>query len=414
MRLRYIPFALIALSSACTLAAEMSATEAFSLGRGFGTEANATVPSGITPAEAEAKVPNYAPTSDRSSLYSGMRNIISDGAGQTTYCKTTGYTSSDPKEKLSCDATNLLTDFRLHEPTIAIDKNTDPIFVRKRAIQANPEASSLIINSSTTACTPTTSTSADVTRTETCFDYVGAPTASTCQMPWDVEVVQHNRYQCDQGKPGTRYSCSERLVTTCSMGCYPSGITLTNATGFGTMVITDAGGGYYWFHLGTVLADGSHRNNYWSGTKYRMYEANYTINVSDVNMIDTFLLDNVSYDDSTAIWINGAFVWGNRGGTTLDTCDVTAIDPDTGATYVAFEGATNGIDACTRSSAYWNISGSVISVSVGELKGYLRTGTNTIRIRVLVGTNGDVSYHFKSRYSCGCTKSWVDGCAAYK
>ena len=405
---------LLAVTSGLALAAEpMTPTDAFSLGRGFGSAANATVPSGITPSEAESKVPNYAPSSDRSALYGGMRNLGPDGVGRTSYCETTGLTSADPKEKLSCDATNVLTKFRDHAPTIALDKNTDPLFVRKRAIQADPQAASLTINTSTTACVPTSSTTADTTRTETCFDYVGAPTASSCQMPWDVEVLQHNRYQCDQGKPGTVRTCSSSLVTNCSTGCYPDGITLTGQSGFGGVVITGPDADkYYMVHLGTVRPDGSHWNDYWRGWHYEIYEANYTININDVSRIDTFLLQTVSYDDSTAIWINGRFVWGNRGGNTLETCTASYQDAD-GNTFTR-AGFTNGVDACSLSPSYWDISGSNITVSVGELKSYLVTGSNTIRIRVIVGDYGDVSYHFKTLYSCGCTKTWVDGCAAYR
>jgi len=31
-----------------------------------------------------------------------------------------------------------------------------------------------------------------ITRTETCFDGIPLPSSSSCQMPWEVEVVQHN------------------------------------------------------------------------------------------------------------------------------------------------------------------------------------------------------------------------------
>lgn len=394
----------------------MSPSGAFNAGNSLGIAANPDVATGITESAASTTVPNYSATSPRSALYSGMKNLGPDGLSETTYCQTDGVSSPDSKTKITCDATNLMTDFNIHKPVIHIDKTLDPLMVKRRAIQDDPASASLPINNSTSACKPETTTSADQTREETCTDVIGMPSSSSCEMPQEVDVLQHNRYQCDEGKPGTSHSCSKTLTTDCSTGCYPNGIRLVTYSGFGGLVTTDAGGGYYYLNLGTVQPNGDVQNNYYSGWKHQMYEARYTIQVDNINDIDTFTLEKVFYDDSTAIWINGTFVWGNRGGSTLETCmtTITSYDSDGNPVYTPYLGATNGVDACSTSSSYWDISGQSLTASVGELKSYLHSGENEIVIRLVVGDNGEVLYRFKTLYSCGCTKTWVDGCAIYE
>jgi len=402
MLLRFIPLLFVLAASA--QAAEMTATDAFALGRGFGTSANAGVPSGISSSEAESKIPNYSTTSSRSSLYGGMRNIGPDGLGQTTYCKTTGYTSTDPKEKLACDATNLLSDFRLHAPTIAINKSTDPIMVRKRAIQANPEASSLTINSSTTACTPTTSTSADVTRTETCFDYVGAPTASSCQMPWDVEVVQHNRYQCDQGKPGTQQTCSNTLALDCGPmidGCDVNAISSSSWSPDMATTWQNMGNGTWNLTFGTIA------DNYWSGWG-AIFDKTLYFNVSNKDKISFFTLVRAAFDDWILVRVNGTIVYaGPYGGDRLER--VVSCNPDPEFPFCITQ--VQYCATCYSSpelNTSWNFSLNI------DLKPYLVNGANKIETRTIVAGNGESAIVIATRQYCECTKTWVNGCAPYQ
>lgn len=203
--------------------AEMSANDAFNEGSTFGTARNPEVREGIKTENAETTVPNYSATSEKSGLYGGMKNLNPDGHLEKTYCATDGLTSPDPKQVEACQATNLLAGMNETGNPFSINKETDPLMIKKREIQADPGAATgMPFTSSLSECTATSSTSADITRTETCTDVIPFPKSDTCTMPWEVEVLQHNRYECSKGKDATTKKCNELLVVTCNSNMVPN------------------------------------------------------------------------------------------------------------------------------------------------------------------------------------------------
>ena len=206
----------------CPAIAQMSANDAFNEGSTFGTARNPEVREGIKTENAETIVPNYSATSEKSGLYAGMKNLNPDGHMEKTYCATAGLTSPDPKQVEACQATNLLAGMNETGNPFSINKETDPLMIKKREIQADPGAATgMPFTSSLSECTATSSTSADITRTETCTDVIPFPKTSTCQMPWEVEVLQHNRYECTKGKDPTIRKCNELLVVSCNSNLMP-------------------------------------------------------------------------------------------------------------------------------------------------------------------------------------------------
>lgn len=206
----------------CPAIAQMSANDAFNEGSTFGTARNPEVREGIKTENAETIVPNYSATSEKSGLYAGMKNLNPDGHMEKTYCATAGLTSPDPKQVEACQATNLLAGMNETGNPFSINKETDPLMIKKREIQADPGAATgMPFTSSLSECTATSSTSADITRTETCTDVIPFPKSDSCQMPWEVEVLQHNRYECTKGKDPTIRKCNELLVVSCNSNLMP-------------------------------------------------------------------------------------------------------------------------------------------------------------------------------------------------
>lgn len=201
---------------------EMSANDAFNLGNTFGAARNAEVREGVKKENAETTVPNYSATSEKSGLYAGMKNLGPDGHVEKTYCATGGLTAPDPKQVEACQAVNTLAKINETGNPFSINKETDPIMVKKREIQANPSAATgMSLSTSLSECASTTTTTSDITRVETCTDVIPFPKTSTCQMPWEVEVLQHNRYECTKGKDPTIRKCNELLVVSCNTNAVP-------------------------------------------------------------------------------------------------------------------------------------------------------------------------------------------------
>lgn len=201
---------------------EMSANDAFNLGNTFGAARNAEVRQGVKKENAETMVPNYSATSEKSALYGGMKNLGPDGHVEKTYCATDGLSAPDAKQVEACQAVNTLAKINEKGNPFTINKETDPILVKKRQVQADPAAASgMSLATTLSECSSTTTTTSDVTRTETCTDVIPFPKSASCQMPWEVEVLQHNRYQCTKGKDPTIRKCNELLMVSCNSNAIP-------------------------------------------------------------------------------------------------------------------------------------------------------------------------------------------------
>jgi len=214
--------ACVALLTPMMSEAQMSANDAFNLGNAFGTARNAEVREGVKEEGLSSAVPNYTGTSERSSLYSGMRALGPDGFTEKDRCATTGLSASDPREVEACQAVNVLAGIRASGRLISLDKNADPLMIKKREVLADPvSATGMPFLTSLSECSSSTVTTADVTREDTCTDVIPFPKSSSCQMPWEVEVLQHNRYECSKVKEPIVRRCDEILTVQCNTNAVP-------------------------------------------------------------------------------------------------------------------------------------------------------------------------------------------------
>lgn len=382
---------------------EMSANDAFNLGNTFGTARNAEVRQGVKKENAETMAPNYSATSEKSALYGGMQNLGPFGANEKIYCKTDGLTSPDPKQREACNATNTLSDINEHAGAIVINKETDPLMIKKREIQADPVAASgMPFATSLSACTPEAITGSSITRDETCFDAIPLPKTDACQMPWEVEVLQHNRYKCLSGKQSQSYSCSDVLSVVCAVatdGCDSGGLVPASWAGDMAVSWTDAGSGNYQLQFGTI------GDNYWPGSG-TIYDRTLNVEVKNVPNITLFALRYAQFDDYLLVKVNDHLVYlGPYGGDRLEVV--------TQCTWRCVK-RVQTCETCLRNpelSTDWKFNLDI------DLRPYLKEGMNQIFTRTVVAGRGESAIRILTRQKCpsDCTVSWnKTACSPYR
>lgn len=400
---RVLPVLCCLIFFAPAIQAEMSANDAFNEGSSFGTARNAEVREGVKKENAETTVPNYSPTSDKSALYGGMQNLGPFGANEKIYCKTDGLTSPDPKQREACNATNTLSDINEHAGAIVINKETDPLMIKKREIQADPVAASgMPFATSLSACTPEAITGSSITRDETCFDAIPLPKTDACQMPWEVEVLQHNRYECLSGKQSQSYSCSDVLSVVCAVatdGCDSGGLVPASWAGDMAISWTDAGSGNYQLQFGTI------GDNYWPGSG-TIYDRTLNVEVKNVSNITLFALRYAQFDDYLLVKVNGHLVYlGPYGGDRLEVvtqCTRRCIK------------RVQTCETCFRNpelSTDWKFNLDI------DLRPYLKEGMNQIFTRTVVAGWGESAIRILTRQKCpsDCTVTWNrTACSPYR
>ena len=360
--------------------ADMSANDAFNEGNGFGVARNAEVRDGVSTSAAEDTVSNYSSTSERSALYGGMTNLAPFGTNEKVYCQTEGLSAPDSRQREACNATNMLSNLREHAPEIIINRETDPLMIRKREVLADPVAATgMPFATSLSECSADAVTSSDITRTETCFDGIPLPSSASCQMPWEVEVVQHNRYACLTGKDG----------------CDAGGLVPASWAGDMAVNWSPLGSGNYRLQFGTI------GDNYWPGSG-TIYDRTLTFSVSNVSNITLMKLTRARFDDWLLVQLNGHVVYfGPFGGDRLEI-----IDSRFGA-RVQYSATAFG---WAELSTDWNFNLNI------DLRPYLREGTNVLFTRTIVSGRGESAIQITTRQKCpsDCTVSWnKTACAPY-
>ena len=390
--------------------AEMSANDAFNSGNAFGAARNAEVRDGVKKETAEGTVPNYSASSEKSALYGGMKNLGPDGANEKTYCATDGLSSPDAKQVEACQAVNTLAKINEKGNPFAINKETDPLMIKKRQIQADPiAASGMPFATSLSACTPEAITGSSITRDETCFDAIPLPKTDACQMPWEVEVLQHNRYRCLTGKTSQSYSCSDVLSVVCAPatdGCDSGGLVPASWAGDMAVSWTNAGSGNYQLQFGTI------GDNYWPGNG-TIYDRTLNVEVKNVSNITLFALRYAQFDDYLLVSVNGNVVYvGPYGGDRLEVVTV-CTEPD----YDGFQFCYKRVktcETCLRNpelSTDWKFNLDI------DLRPYLKEGMNQIFTRTVVAGYGENAIRIMTRQKCAadCTVSWnKTACSPYR
>lgn len=388
---------------------DMSANDAFNQGASFGTARNAEVRAGIRREDAESTVPNYSATSERSALYGGMTNLGPFGTNEKIYCETDGLTSPDPKQREACNATNTLSRINEHADAITINRETDPLMIRKREIQADPVAASgMPFSTSLSECTNDSVTGSNITREETCFDGIPLPTSNSCQMPREVEVLQHNRYSCLTGKQSASYSCSDVLSVVCAPvtdGCDSGGIVPASWAGDMAISWTNLGNGDYQLQFGTI------GDNYWPGYG-AIYDRSLRLEVTNLDNITKFLLAYVQFDDYLLVEVNGHQVYlGPYGGDRLEVVE-HCVNFEEGGGFCTPRVKT--CETCLRSpelSTDWRFNLAI------DLRPYLIEGTNHIFTRTVVAGRGESAIRILTRQKCpsDCTVTWNrTACSPYR
>jgi hypothetical protein len=154
-----------------------------------------------------------------------------------------------------------------------------------------------------------------------------------------------------------------------------------------------------WVYSGNILTIGTIGDNYWGGS-CAIYARDTVFTVNSLAQINNFILRTVGFDDYLEVKLNGALVYeGPYGGTTLETKKINS------GIY-----AWNGIQAYScELGTNWNFKPNI------DLKPYLREGSNTLSIKVLVAGAGEGWVQIEAKQQCcsAWVETWSDGCVGY-
>jgi hypothetical protein len=274
----------------------------------------------------------------------------------------------------------MVTDSFRNRPDVKVDE-TDTFLIQSTATISNPET---IINSVTSEYPECTETGGEVIRnttTKTCDEYSKASTTS-CSTGEEITIDGETKYNCKRYREYSTKSCKKELQATCTAyrECSTGGIELNT-------IATDL----YWNYNYPNLSIGRAGGNYWRGW-CATYDRTVTFNVASLDRIEYFILNEARFDDYMSVTINGHTIYvGPFGGTTL---------------YVDRGATNNGIRRRSCELArLW------VQYPKVDLKPYLKQGTNTLTMRVIVAGSGQGSMYFLLKNKCCTTvaEQWVEG-----
>ena len=390
--------------------------DAFQAGKTLGTGAGQRAASQISAGNAADKVPSYGASTPEANYFQGGKgDLTGHGITKMQSCAT-GTPDSDPIKRQECEAVNFLA----RNPNVRpqFDLSNNPMFDRAKNIRNNAENifASLGVGGtgSSTQCVPRTITTPAQYSTETCSS-IREVGEQQCTMGRVINIDADANFQCDKNISAYEtLRCRKTYDVSCTgggTGCSPSGIDTSSATisGFGRILLHSAGGNYWFLSAGTIMPDGSWVNNsHFSGTFNNVFQSDIYFNITNKSNIATFFLDQILYDDNIAVWLNGSLVFHSAGGSDFFICTVTEMG-EFGP--VSYQGVSNGYDCSTR---YFEGGSNIYSYGGAELKHLLRDGSNHIRIKLVVGRNGDGIVRFKTLAYCplNCTANLINNCAA--
>lgn len=377
--------------------AQTGSQSAFESGKTFGEGKNQGIFSGITGGAAQSNIPRYGYSTPEANHFAGGKGETSGpGVGKINSCA--NYAPGPDKvANQECEAVNFLARNPQVRPQFTIGPN-DPLIQKYKQYKSNAEQAFAQFfpggTGSQSQCVTRNETIPGQYSTETCVSAQEVGT-NQCTMGRVINIDTDANFQCKQTiNAYETLKCKRGGTVSCTGGgdgCSPDGIGITNVSvsGFGRYLIHPAGGGNYWFSVGTIAADGGYVNNlYFNGIFYDVFESNITFNVAHADQISTFFLDQILYDDNIAIWVNGTLIYSSIGGNNMFVSK---------GEYVYDSKVCNGIE-CRGS---WFEGGASITNYGGvELKHLIKNGLNTIKIKLAVGKNGDGIARFKFRAFC--------------
>lgn len=339
---------------ASPVSADLTRDQALQLGKDFGNTANTGVSNAATNPDLTA-IPDYQGTNVPETQYYGSGLGIEDAARQAL-----------PNSEVG----SFVQDSALSRPRFTIERN-DPIVQRGDAISAAPEA---------------------VLGQQLSGQYSGCQEVTTTTAPqtFSEEI-------CTEWGMEEELSCQKTLNLSCNrpIECDAGGISLDT-------VQSDM----RWTYSYPYLTIGTISDNYWSGY-CAVFDRSTTFTIEDIGKIQDFTLIQAGFDDWIRVAVNGTLVYvGPYGG---DRLEVDLYDPwgDGPTFFKRVRYGPTSYGACELSTS-WNKPLNV------DIKPYLRTGLNTIDMRVIVAGGGEGWMKFKATQYCDCewSESWESTCGA--
>jgi len=391
--------------------AAASTDQAFQAGKTLGAGSRQQAASQISAGSATGKVPSYGASAPETNYFQGGRGELSGHGITKMQTCATATPDSDPIKRQECEAVNFLA--RNPNTRPQFDLSNNPMFARAKNIRNNAENifASLGMGGtgSTTQCVPRTITTPAQYSTDTCSS-IREVGEQQCTMGRVIKIDADSNFQCDQTiNAYETLKCRRTYEVSCTgggTGCAPSGINTGTATisGFGRILLHQAGNNYWYLSAGTIAPDGSWINNYmFSDTFLQIFQSDIYFDITNKDNIATFFLDQILYDDNIAVWLNGNLIYHSTGGNDFNYCTVT----EDGITYQDIT------DGGTCSSSFFEGGSNIYSYGGVELKHLLVNGTNHVRLKLVVGKNGDGIVRFKTLAYCplNCSAILRNGCA---
>ena len=384
---------------------------AFQDGKSLGSSVNQSAFSGINSGAASDKIPSYGTNPSETQFFQGGQGQLSGpGVAKMQNCAT-ATPDPDPIKRQECEAVNFLARNPQIRPQFNITKN-DPMILAAKHARNNAESMFQSFGmggtGSSTQCTTKTETTPAQYTTETCssFKEVGE---QQCTMGRVINIDADANFQCEQTVNAYEtLKCRRSSNITCTGGgdgCDQGGIVPNSWAGdMATSWLPDGAGNY-------ILQFGTIADNYWCGWGL-VQNRTLTFTIQDVDLITRFALTRAAFDDWLMVKVNGATVYvGPYGGDRLDVVQRCVwIDPATGTCYLN-DTVVQYCETCFGSpelSTSWNFGLNI------DLRPYLRNGTNTIFMRVIVAGCGEGAIQMTTRQRCPlqCSVSTRNDCAA--
>ncbi len=125
------------------------------------------------------------------------------------------------------------------------------------------------------------------------------------------------------------------------------------------------------------------------------YDLSGTINIKDKSKLTQFVMEWLAYDDWLRMELNGTVIWnGPNGGDTLELC------PDNRVRNQTSDDPSDGCDWPREIQGPHGMTVGGITTSV-DLLPLIQSGSNSLKVRLIVGGVGDFVARFRTTQKCG-------------
>lgn len=347
----YFYFMLGVLITPALHAESMSISEALELGKSYGSDNQSSVEN-LSTQQDTSTVPGYQGTDIPETQYGNNPMAMEDEARLQVNQNETG---------------SFVSDSTINRPQYQFDRETDPLLTRSDAIQDDPQSLTGSIEAEYSGCQSTT---------------VSTP-------------AEYSEQVCTEWRETELHNCTETLQLSCNrpVECDAGGIQLHTMQS-----------DMRWDYTYPILTLGTIGDNIWGGY-CAIYDRSTTFTIEDIDKVAEFSLIQAGFDDWIRITVNGTVVRvGPYGG---DRLEVVNRELFSGYTYQVVQYNATQTGNCELSTS-WNQSLNI------DIKPYLRTGNNTIDMRVIVAGGGEGWMKFRATQYCDCQwqENWESTCDA--